>query len=392
LYSRRLSEKTVKQFSEEFQGTLLNGIIEEVQPSKFTVYFPQQRFIGRIESPELQVVVLSEKVEGGENKNNAKEIRSVLESKVLNREVQIFVRGLSPEGLISGHVKAENFDSRKTLLTFGYAKLSKDALNILDVNEFKDLKAISHEAATKLRGLWRDQRENTNKTKSLEQNFVAKVVEIISGDSVKIINLETNESSRIYLSNIKAPVPGKPFAFEAKESLRKKTIGKKVKVEVEFSKNIPIKKDNGSTEDRNFVFASVFESGKNIGVQLLEEGFVALQLPRGDDEFTKYIDDLKNADEEAKKKKKGLHGESVRVPVFNDITSGREGRYKVDITKSKSIFSFLKDEKRLSGVVEVVLNGSRLKIRMHQQSCYIILVLEGIRCLPNEGDFKKWSQ
>lgn len=336
--------------------------------------------------------MLSEKVEGGENKNNAKEIRSVLESKVLNREVQIFVRGLSPEGLISGHVKAENFDSRKTLLTFGYAKLSKDALNILDVNEFKDLKAISHEAATKLRGLWRDQRENTNKTKSLEQNFVAKVVEIISGDSVKIINLETNESSRIYLSNIKAPVPGKPFAFEAKESLRKKTIGKKVKVEVEFSKNIPIKKDNGSTEDRNFVFASVFESGKNIGVQLLEEGFVALQLPRGDDEFTKYIDDLKNADEEAKKKKKGLHGESVRVPVFNDITSGREGRYKVDITKSKSIFSFLKDEKRLSGVVEVVLNGSRLKIRMHQQSCYIILVLEGIRCLPNEGDFKKWSQ
>ena len=151
MYSRRLSEKTVKQFSEEFQGTLLNGIIEEVQPSKFTVYFPQQRFIGRIESPELQVVVLSEKVEGGENKNNAKEIRSVLESKVLNREVQIFVRGLSPEGLISGHVKAENFDSRKTLLTFGYAKLSKDALNILDVNEFKDLKAISHEAATKLR-------------------------------------------------------------------------------------------------------------------------------------------------------------------------------------------------------------------------------------------------
>jgi len=80
------------------------------------------------------------------------------------------------------------------------------------------------------------------------------------------------------------------------------------------------------------------------------------------------------------------------VPVFNDITSGREGRYKVDIAKSKSIFSFLKDEKRLSGVVEVVLNGSRLKIRMHQQSCYIILVLEGIRCLPNEGEFKKWSQ
>jgi len=62
---------------------------------------------------------------------------------VLNKEVQVFVRGLSPEGLLSGHIRTENFDSRKTLLKFGYAKLSKDALNILDGNEFKDLKAIS---------------------------------------------------------------------------------------------------------------------------------------------------------------------------------------------------------------------------------------------------------
>lgn len=29
---------------------------------------------------------------------------------------------------------------------------------------------------------------------------------------------------------------------------------------------------------------------------------------------------------------------------------------------------------------------------MHQQSCYIILVIEGIRCLPNEGEYKRWSQ
>jgi hypothetical protein len=48
------------------------------------------------------------------------------------------------------------------MLTFGYAKLSKDALNILDVNEY------------------------------------------------------TNESIRVYLANVKAPILGKPFAFEAK--------------------------------------------------------------------------------------------------------------------------------------------------------------------------------
>jgi len=43
------------------------------------VYFPQHGIIARVESPELQVVVLSEKTEGksegyvgGESKNNAK--------------------------------------------------------------------------------------------------------------------------------------------------------------------------------------------------------------------------------------------------------------------------------------------------------------------------------
>jgi hypothetical protein len=53
------------------------------------------------------------------------------------------------------------------MLTFGYAKLSKDALNILDVTEYKDLKAISHEAATKARGLWKDHKDASSKTKSL---------------------------------------------------------------------------------------------------------------------------------------------------------------------------------------------------------------------------------
>lgn len=112
---------------------------------------------------------------------------------------------------------------------------------------------------------------------------------------------------------------------------------------------------------------------------------MTLQPPRVEDEFTKYFEELKVADQEAAKKKRGLYGEPIRIPVFNDISvSGKDGKFKIDLAKAKTIYNFLKDEKRLSGVVEFVLNGSRLKIRMHQQSCYIIFVLDGIRALPNE--------
>lgn len=98
---------------------------------------------------------------------------------------------------------------------------------------------------------------------------MGRVIEVLSGDSLKVQNLEQNETVRIYLSNVKAPALGKPFAFEAKEALRKRTIGRKVKVDIEFSKNIPVKKDD-KTEEKNFVFATIFENGKNIGATLLE--------------------------------------------------------------------------------------------------------------------------
>jgi hypothetical protein len=43
-------------------------------------------------------------------------------------------------------------------------------------------------------------------------------------------------------------------------------------------------------------------------------------------------------------------------------------------------------------VVELVLNGSRFKVRFNQQHIMAILVLDGIRCLPNEGEYTKVSE
>ena len=53
---------------------------------------------------------------------------------------------------------------------------------------------------------------------------------------------------------------------------------------------------------------------------------------------------------------------------------------------------FLKDEKELVGVVDLVLNGSRFKIRFPQQNVMVIVVLEGVRCLPNEGNYQQCSE
>ena len=75
---------------------------------------------------------------------------------------------------------------------------------------------------------------------------------------------------------------------------------------------------------------------------------------------------------------------------FNDLSGGK-GK-KIDAAKCKNIYPFIKDERNLTGVVDLVLNGSRFKMRFNQQRVMVIMVLEGVRCLPNEPAFVKASE
>lgn len=78
------------------------------------------------------------------------------------------------------------------------------------------------------------------------------------------------------------------------------------------------------------------------------------------------------------------------MPNFNDLSGGK-GK-KIDASKAKNIFPFLKDEKNLTGVIDLVLNGSRFKVRFNNNNVMAVMVLDGVRALPNEGEFKKISE
>ena len=157
----------------------------------------------------------------------------------------------------------------------------------------------------------------------------------------------------------------------------------KVRIETEFSKKINVKKFEGDVgELKNFIFASVFENNQNLSTFMLENGLVSIQQIRVEEDITKYFEDLKIAEEKGKKEKKGIHkSENARVPNFNDLSGGK-GK-KIDAAKCKNIFPFLTDDEHLTGVVDLVLNGSRFKVRFNHQHVMAIMVLDGVRCLPN---------
>ena len=76
--------------------------------------------------------------------------------------------------------------------------------------------------------------------------------------------------------------------------MRRRVIGQRVRVEVEFSRKINVKKFEGDVgELKNFIFASIFENNNNISVYLLEQGFVSLQTPRVEEDVTKYFEALR---------------------------------------------------------------------------------------------------
>lgn len=182
----------------------------------------------------------------------------------------------------------------------------------------------------------------------------------------------SGEEHRLFLANLRAPAVGnqkrgdadKPGAFESKDFLRKNAVGKKVKVEVEYTRNI-VNEIEG--DERTLTFVTVFVGDRNLSELVLESGNANLINPRVDEEFSKYLNALQVAEKSAKDKKIGVHSNKERpVPRYQNMNTPN---------------SFLKDEKKLLGVVEVVINGSRFKVRLQNQNFYIIVVLHGIRCL-----------
>lgn len=63
----------------------------------------------------------------------------------------------------------------------------------------------------------------------------------------------------------------------------------------------------------------------------------------------------------------------MKPPNFNDLSGGK-GK-KVDAGKCKNIFPFLKDATVVNGVIDLVLNGSRFKVRFNNQHVLAIVVL-----------------
>jgi len=208
------------------------------------------------------------------------------------------------------------------------------------------------------------------------------VLEVQSGDTLIILpngkpyNAES-DLVKISLASVRAPRvgneranrPDEPYAIECKDRLRFLAIGKPVKVNVHYERDIPLQPT--VTEKRAFGTVSV---GKNadLGELLVKEGLATTQRHRDDDERSANYDALVAAESAAKEAGKGVHSKvAYKKAAINDLT---------DPKKAKAYSGSLTRAKTLKATVDFVFNGALFKLHIPSENCYIRFAPSNIRC------------
>jgi staphylococcal nuclease domain-containing protein 1 len=179
----------------------------------------------------------------------------------------------------------------------------------------------------------------------------AKVKSVLSGDSLILTSINNPDGERtLSLAYCTSPHLKKegdePFAFEARDALRKLVVGKKVQFKVLYS--IP-----NTKRDYGIVF---LEDGRRLPEYMVEEGWAKLRDDAGrkedsEDALTQ-LDNLRLLEARARSDEKGLwQTSSGQINVQHDMG---------DPT------SFLEEwkGKSVGGLVERVLSGDRMLVRL----------------------------
>uniref|UniRef100_A0A452QP47 Staphylococcal nuclease domain-containing protein 1 n=1 Tax=Ursus americanus TaxID=9643 RepID=A0A452QP47_URSAM len=179
------------------------------------------------------------------------------------------------------------------------------------------------------------------------------------------ISLDKNKKLR--------PLYDIPYMFEAREFLRKKLIGKKVNVTVDYIRPAsPATETVPAFSERTC--ATVTIGGINIAEALVSKGLATvIRYRQDDDQRSSHYDELLAAEARAIKNGKGLHSKK-EVPIHRvaDISG--------DTQKAKQFLPFLQRAGRSEAVVEYVFSGSRLKLYLPKETCLITFLLAGIEC------------
>ena len=294
------------------------------------------------------------------------EAQQFVEERLLQRKCAVQLLGVTPApaNQLVGTVLHPRGNIAKFLLEAGLARCHDQHVTLVG-QDMGELRKAEKAAKDGRKGLFTG--AAATKAKAGDADYT--VSRVFNADTI-FIRTRAGDEKRISFSSIRQPKPSdpkqSPFAADAKEFLRKKLIGKHVKVSVDGKKPA-----SEGYEEREV--ATVTHNEKNVALQLVEAGYASvIRHRRDDDDRSPDYDALLLAEEAAQKEGKGMW--SSKPPATKHYQD-----YSESVTKAKMEASVLQRQKKVPAVVDFVKSGSRFTLLVPRENAKLTFVLSGIR-------------
>jgi staphylococcal nuclease domain-containing protein 1 len=312
------------------------------------------------------------------------------ESRLLQQDVKLLIEGVSNQ-LVMATVIHPMGNIAERLVKEGFARCVDWSMAMVSKDKDK-LRAAEKAAKQQQLRIWKGYQPSSSATLSQgSSNFSGKVVEVVNGDAL-VIKKGDQQYQKIWFSSIRPPrmTPKEgdenggttrrqqqqqrirplydiPHMWEAREFLRKKLIGKKVNVKVDY-----IKPAQDSFPEKTC--CTVTREDINIAEALISKGLAyCLRHKQDDDQRSSQYDELMAAEARAIKNGKGVHSKKEPVPH-------RVAELSTDPTKAKQFLPFLQRAGKTVALVEFIASGSRVRLYLPKDTCLISFLLAGISC------------
>ncbi|MCJ1474012.1 hypothetical protein MMC13_002670 [Lambiella insularis] len=361
-----------KAFADEWRGKPIDGIVERVLTGDRLILRlkvkPDQHvqtmvLVAGIRAPSTKRTNPSDGKEQ-EAEDFGEEAHFFVEQRLLQRGISVNILGVSPQGQLVASVMHPNGSIAEFILREGLARCV-DHHSVMLGGEMAKLRDAEKLAKSKKRGLF----QGHVPTKASGGDSDVTVTRVQTADTI-YVRSKTGPEKRVNLSSIRQPKPGDPkqapFQAEAKEFLRKRLIGKHIKMTIDGKKAA-----SEGYEEREV--ATFVQNSKNVALQLVESGYASvIRHRRDDDDRSPQYDELLAAEEAAQKEKKGMWSE--KPPASKAMVD-----YSESLQKAKVQASVMQRQKKVPGIVDFVKGGSRFTVLIPRENAKLTFVLSCIR-------------
>jgi len=385
-----------RQLVDKFKGKPVKAVVEHVRDgSTIRAYLLPDFYhitlmVSGIRSPGFKLDSEG-KPDAANTEALAEEAKFFTESRLLHRDVEVILESVNNNNYV-GTIIHPNGNIAELLLREGFARCVDWSIAMVTGGSEK-LRSAEKGAKEKRLRLWKSYTPSGPTISAKDKQFTGKVVEIVNADAL-VLKMNDGTTKKIFLASIRPPriveekgseVERKkgfrplydiPWMYEAREFLRKKLIGKKAEVTVDYvqpaSEKFPEK-----------TCCTVVFGGINVAEALVSKGYATVvRYRQDDDQRSSRYDELLNAEMKATKTSKGVHDKK-------EAPTHRVADLSGDIAKSKQFLPFLQRAGRSEAVVEFVASGSRLRLYIPRETCLVTFLLGGISCprgtRPNLG-------